>query len=79
MAEYAKAVLREKVSRFGEVFIVLDSGVEYECHGTEQLEFRNAKNGVFEEVRVEGLRDDEWVIVEFPLDSIEHVYTHREI
>lgn len=71
--EYTEKFLENKVSRFGEVFVVLDSGFEYEIHGTESY---NCSAG---QVVVEGMRDGEHLIVEFPLDSIEHVYTHREV
>ena len=80
MTYYTKTALQDKVGRFGEVFIVLDSDREYQCHGTEQLQFVQSQNGAAEEVRLEGFDGDgEWVIAEFPLDAIEHVYTHREI
>lgn len=78
MVDYTKTALQDKVGRFGEVFIVLDSDREYQCHGTEQLQFVQSHSA--EEVRLEGFDGDgEWVIAEFPLDAIEHVYTHREI
>lgn len=75
--EYRREHLDDAVQRFGEAFVVLDSDREYVIHGTEGYEYKARVGGTF--VRVEGLRDDEWVKAEFPLDAIEHVYTHREV
>lgn len=63
----------EAVEEFGEVFVVLDSGVEYEVHGTRGYEITD---GV---VEVEGLSGDEWIIARFSIESIEHFYTHKEV
>lgn len=71
--EYDESTLSDKVSRFGEVFVVLDSDREYQIHGSESYTVEDG------EVRVEGVQGDEYVIVEFPLSAIEHVYTHREV
>lgn len=74
--EYTRELFESKVSRFGEVFVVLDSDREYQIHGSESYEFLDT-----DEVYVEGVDSEsgEYVIAEFPLDSIEHVYTHREV
>lgn len=80
MSEYTKEILQDKVERFGEVFIVLESDREYEVHGTEQLAFTHAGSNAFDEVRLEGTADDgTYQVVEFPISRIEHVYTHREL
>jgi len=71
--EYTAQYLENVVARLGEVFIVLDSDREYQIHGTEGYEVHD---GV---VRAEGLQDGEYLVVEFPLDAIEHHYTHKEI
>lgn len=76
--EYTQADLDDAVYRFGEVFVVLDGGKEYEIHGTEEYEYRDAMSGGTL-VRVEGPQDGEYLKVEFPLDAIEHVYSHREV
>lgn len=73
--QYTEDYVTDVVQKYGEVFFVLDSGEEYEVHGTDSIEFTEAHSLV----RVEGIRDDEYVIVEFPLDIIEHHYTHREV
>lgn len=70
---YSEQQLEDRVERWGEVFVVLESDREYEIHGTESYEITN------DTVRVEGARDGEIVIAEFPLDAIEHTYTHREV
>jgi len=71
--EYTAEYLADAVSRLGEVFVVLDSDREYQIHGTEQYEITD---GI---VRAEGMQGDEYLVVEFPLDAIEHHYTHREV
>jgi hypothetical protein len=70
---YTKPQFEETVELLGEVFFVLDSDREYEVHGTKGYEINN---GV---VHVEGMKGDEYLDVYFPLDSIEHHYTHREV
>lgn len=71
---YSEQDLEDYVTRWGEVFVVLDSGVQYEIHGTDSYEVDS--NDV---VTVEGLHDGEYLIVSFPLMVVEHVYTHREV
>lgn len=78
MSTYTQACIDDKVSRFGEAFVVMDSGEQYEIHGSEQYEFTESPAGVVE-VRIEGVRDGEKIVTEVPLAAIEHVYTHREI
>lgn len=70
---YSKEQFEDVVERFGEVFFVLDSDREYQVHGTESYE---VDNGV---VHVEGMKDGEYLVVEFPLGAIEHHYSHKEI
>jgi len=77
--EYTEDYLSHVVSRFGEVFVVLDSDREYELHGQESYEVHDGHPDAGPTVRVEGLRGDEYVIAEFPLDAIEHHYTHVEV
>lgn len=74
---YDKTEIDDIVSRFGEVFFVLDSDREYKVHGEESFEhiWISNKRGL----RIEGMHDGEYLIVEFPLDAIEHYYTHREV
>lgn len=82
--DYTEDYFEDVVVRHGEVFFVLDSGEEYEIHGTDSFEFEEAPNpnsasSDYTVVHVEGLRNGEYVIVHFPLDAIEHHYTHREV
>lgn len=73
--------LEEAVARWGEVFVVLDSDREYELHGTESFEVEGrVLNGETKQfVTVEGLRGDEWLQIEFPVEAVEHVYSHKEV
>lgn len=71
--DFSQAMLDDYVSRWGEVFVVLDSDREYELHGSESY---TVDSGM---VTVEGMSGDEWVKVSFPLKAIEHVYTHKEV
>lgn len=75
--EFTKEILEEYLTRWGEVFVVLDSDREYELHGTDTVDYSDRGDNTL--VRVEGLHGDEWVKVEFDLADIEHVYTHREV
>lgn len=75
--QYTKAIVEDVVKRFGEVFFVLDSDREYIVHGFDGFEFDSYNGETF--VRAEGLQGDEYVKVEFPLDAIEHHFTHKEL
>lgn len=81
--QYTKNYFEEVVKEYGEVFFVLDSDREYEVHGTDQYEFKKQKrpsSGHYSTiVHIEGMREGEFLKVEFPIDSIEHHYTHREV
>lgn len=78
--DYNRSRLESKVEKFGEVFVVLDSDREYIIHGTEGYEFVNEGSQFSTtEVRVEGMQDGDYVVAEFPLDAIEHIYTHKEV
>jgi hypothetical protein len=74
---YTKSYFEDVVSEYGEVFFVLDSGSEYEVHGTDQYEFVDVESTSI--VHIEGMRDSEYYKVDFPLGAIEHHYTHREV
>lgn len=82
--DYTEDYFEDVVSRYGEVFFVLDSDREYEVHGTDSFDFEDAPNpnsasSDYTVVHVEGTRDGEYLVAEFPLDAIEHHYTHREV
>lgn len=82
--DYTEDYFDEVVSEYGEVFFVLDSDREYEVHGSDQYDFIEAPNphsvsSDYTVVHVEGIRDGERLVIEFPIDAIEHHYTHREV
>lgn len=77
--EYKKKYFEEVVEKYGEVFVVLESGEEYQIHGERSYSLDYQLDTNTTTVRVEGLRGDEYLIVEFPLDAIEHHYTHAEV
>lgn len=70
------------VSEYGELFVVLDSGIEYEIHGNRgysTVTRSSDSTGVQTWVKAEGMMGDEYVDVEFPLDAVEHIRSHREL
>ena len=75
--EYDRPTFTDAVERFGEVMFVLDSDREYIVHGTDGFEFKPQNKDTI--VQVRGMQDGEYVVAEFPLDSIEHHYTHKEV
>ena len=82
--DYTKEYVKEVVENYGEVFFVLESGRQYEVHGTDELSFEKAPNPSaastsYTIVHVEGMHDGELLKVDFPLESIEHHLSHREI
>lgn len=66
------------VEEAGELMVVLDSDREYDCH-THDTEVVEAPNGD-EVIQTEGVPSSggEYQIVTFDVDSIEHVYVHKE-
>lgn len=70
---YSRQQFEDAIDTFGEVFFVLDSGSEYTVHGNAGYEVSERT------VRVDGMRDDEYIIAEFPLDAIEHHYAYRQV
>jgi hypothetical protein len=74
---YTEKQFEKAVKSFGEVFFVLDSDREYEVHGERGYETFKSDSRTF--VEVEGMQDGEYLVVQFPLDAIEHHYTHREV
>lgn len=65
--------LSTKLEEAGELMVVLESGKEYDLHThTSQID---VEEGV---ARTEGMKDGEYVVVEFPTEAVEHTYTHRE-
>lgn len=83
--QYTVELFEDTVSRFGEAMVVLDSDREYMIHGTEGFTFRHPDDPSVPTqpdsvvVRAEGIDESEYKVVEFPLDSVEHIYTHKEL
>lgn len=65
--------LKQKLHDSGELMVVLESGVEYDLH-THTSEV-DTEEGV---VRTEGMKDGEFIVVNFPTAAVEHTYYHRE-
>jgi len=65
--------LAERLQDSGELMVVLESGLEYDLH-THTSEV-DVDEGV---VKTEGMKDGEYVVVEFPTEAVEHSYYHRE-
>lgn len=74
---YTRQAFEDAVAEFGEVFFVLDSDREYEVHGERGYEFNRV--GREYAVEIEGMQDGEYLVVQFPLSSIEHHYSHKEV
>ncbi len=65
--------LEQRIQDNGELMVVLDSGEEYDLHThTSEVDHEQGM------VRTEGLKDGEYVVVEFPVDAVEHTYIHKE-
>lgn len=78
MGHYTVEDLEEKArEEYGEMFVVLESGTEYELHygSRHSIEF-DEEEGV---VRFEGDKDGEPVVGEFPANAVEHVFSHDTV
>jgi hypothetical protein len=65
--------LKQKLDQNGEIMVVLESGVEYDLHShTSSVDVEEGF------AKTEGMKDGEYVVVEFPTEAVEHTYTHRE-
>mgnify|MGYP006914311100 CR=1 FL=1 len=40
---------------------------------------RSETLGFENEVRIEGLGEEEYLVIDIPVERIEHVYSHREV
>jgi hypothetical protein len=74
---YTTKQFEEAVAHHGEVWFVLDSDREYEIHGRRDYTFTERDGRTF--VETDGMNGGERLLVEFPLDTIEHHYSHDEI
>ena len=65
--------LQNRLKETGELMVVLESGVKYDLHShTSEV---NVDQGT---VYTEGMKDGEYVVIEFPTAAVEHTYYHRE-
>jgi hypothetical protein len=64
--------LMTAVRENGELMVVLESDREYELHT------HDTEKASDEFVRTEGMRDGEYVVVQFNATDVEHYYIHRE-
>lgn len=64
--------LEEALQRAGELMVVLESDREYDLHPHNT----SIEDGY---VSTEGMKDDEYLEVTFPVDRVEHYYLHREV
>lgn len=78
MGHYTVESLEEKArEEYGEMFVVMESGVEYEIHyGSRHNITFNEEEGI---VEFEGDKDGEPVVGEFPADNVEHVFSHDTV
>lgn len=80
MSGYSTEAIRGKAEHFGEFMLVLESDREYDFHnftvtfGDEEEAAALSEN----EIRIEGMKDGDYLIVDVPVERIEHVYAHRE-
>lgn len=66
--------VQDALERHGELMVVLESDREYALHPHDT----SVRRGF---VKTEGVRENgsEYLTVEFPIDAIEHWYTHAEL
>lgn len=82
---YTKEQIEAKRDHFGELMLVLESDREYDFHNFTATFGDEVDDDSLraDEVRIEGLREEggstEHIVVDIPLDSIEHIYSHREV
>lgn len=66
--------VEDVLEHYGELMVVLESDREYALHPHDTTVRRDY-------VRTEGIEEggSEYLTVEFPIDAIEHWYTHAEL
>jgi len=69
--------VQEELKEFGEIVVVLESGVEYELHlhDTTCYNDNTSNHGI---VETEGMKDGEYQVARFPSATIEHFHFHKE-
>jgi hypothetical protein len=80
MCQYTLDDIREKAKYYGEFMLVLESDREYDYHNFTVTfgDDSDAPSLSDTELRVEGMKDGEYVSVDIPVCRVEHVYAHRE-
>jgi hypothetical protein len=73
MGEYKLSGIADALGEWGEVVVVLESGIEYELHKQDTELYETS--GM---VQTEGMRDGEYQVVNIPVEAIEHTYTHKQ-
>jgi len=73
--------LKEKAAYYGEFMLVLESDREYDFHNfTVTFSSDEAQALSEDEFRIEGMDESgEHLVVDIPVDRVEHVYAHREV
>jgi len=81
MSEYTLDEIREKAQYYGEFMLVLESDREYDYHNFTVTfgDESDADALLGNEIRIEGMKDGEHLVVDIPVGKIEHVYAHREV
>jgi hypothetical protein len=81
--EYTLEQIEQKAEHFGEFMVVLESDREYDFHNfTVTLgptEGDRLPPLAENEFRVEGMHDDEYLVVDIPVGRVEHVYAHKAL
>jgi len=69
--------VQQELEEYGEIVVVLESGVEYELHlhDTELHNDNGEDHGI---VQTEGMNNGEYQVARFPSNTIEHFHFHKE-
>jgi hypothetical protein len=78
---YTANQIREKAQYYGEFMLVLESDREYDFHNFTVTFGEDESSPALsdDELRIEGVMDGEHLVVDIPIERIEHVYAHREL
>jgi len=78
---YTANQIREKAQYYGEFMLVLESDREYDFHNFTVTFGEDESSPALsdDEIRIEGVMDGEHLVVDIPIERIEHVYAHREL
>lgn len=69
--------VQKELQEYGEIVVVLESGVEYELHlhDTKCHSDNGEDHGI---VQTEGMKNGEYQVARFPSSTIEHFHFHKE-